>query len=187
MAPAGLGVDRIARRFRLEYGVGALTAYRWANDLTQLEVANAYSERFLGADERLFPQRVSEFEKWPRERGGREPPLSVLERLAVLYHTTVDRLIAAVLSVKALDDDAMQQPVGLMPLVDAAVADEGQLPSQPQGSPGSGGSEQLGHDLLDRLAVGSALPIPLTRRRLGALRRSPRSTGRCTTAPARQS
>jgi hypothetical protein len=51
----GLGVDQIARRFRLEYNVGALTAYRWANDLTQLEVANAYSERFLGADERLFP------------------------------------------------------------------------------------------------------------------------------------
>jgi tetratricopeptide (TPR) repeat protein len=150
----GLGVDQIARRFRLEYDVGALTAYRWANDLTQLEVANAYSERFLGADERLFPQRISEFEKWPREQGGREPPLSVLERLAVLYHTTTDRLVAAVLSNTATDDDAMQQPVGLMPLVNAAIAGERQSPSQPQGWPGTGGSEQLGHDLLDHLAVG---------------------------------
>jgi tetratricopeptide (TPR) repeat protein len=127
--------------------------YRWANDLTQLEVANAYSERFLDADERLFPQRISEFEKWPREQGCREPPLSVLERLAVLYHTTTDRLVAAVLSNKARDD-AVQQPVELMPLVDAAVAGEGQLPSQLQAWRGSGAWEQLGHDLLDRLAVG---------------------------------
>lgn len=155
----GLGVDQIARRFRLEYGVGALTAYRWANDLTQLEVANAFSERFLGAEERLFPQRVSEFEKWPREQGGREPPLSVLERLAVLYHTTTDRLVAAVLSEKATDD-AMQQPVGHMPLAGAAVAVAGehQLAPQLKGWPSSGGSEQLGQDLLDRFAVGDRMP-----------------------------
>jgi tetratricopeptide (TPR) repeat protein/transposase len=152
----GLGVDQIARRFRLEYGVGALTAYRWANDLTQLEVANSFSERFMGADERLFPQRISEFEKWPREHGGREPPLSVLERLAVLYHTTTDRLVAAVLSNKATDDDgddAVQQPVGLMPLVDATATGERQSPSRLQGWLAFGELEQLGPDLLDRLAV----------------------------------
>jgi hypothetical protein len=96
----GLGIDEIAERFRMRYKVSALMAYRWANDRTQLEIANAYSERFLNSDDRLYPQRVSEFEKWPREQGGREPPLSVLERFAVLYQTTSDRLVAAVLSDK---------------------------------------------------------------------------------------
>ena len=104
----GLDIDEIAQRFRLEYHVGALTAYRWANDRTQLEAANAYSERFLDSNDRLYPQRISEYEKWPREQGGREPPLSVLERFAVLYRTTTDRLVAAVLSDKTPDNHPAQ-------------------------------------------------------------------------------
>jgi hypothetical protein len=157
----GLGVDQIAHRFRLEYDVGALTAYRWANDLTQLEVANVYSERFLDADERLFPQRISEFEKWPREHGGREPPLSVLERLAVLYHTATDRLVAAVLSDTTNDDDAMQ-PVGRMTTADIFLAGEGQFPSQLQEWAGSGVSGQLAMICWIALLLRCALPIRLT-------------------------
>ncbi len=103
----GLGIDEIARRFRCRYKVGALIAYRWANDLTQLEVANRYSRQFLGADAHLAPQRISEYERWPRELGGREPPLTVLQGLAVIYHTTVDRLAVAVLHDRALGQHAL--------------------------------------------------------------------------------
>ncbi len=153
-----LDIDEIARRFRVEYNVGALTAYRWANDQTQLQVANAYSEQFLDNDGRLFPQRISEFEKWPRERGGREPPLSVLERLAVLYATTTDRLVAAVLNDNTPGAQAMHQAVGLVThTADAAVAARQRTP-EAQGALPSEGSEQPGHDLLDRLALGARTP-----------------------------
>jgi tetratricopeptide (TPR) repeat protein len=81
----------------------------------------------------------------------------VLERLAVLYHTTTDRLVAAVLGDTATGDDAMQQPVGRMTSADVAAGGEPQLWSQPQGWPASGGSQSLGHDLLDRLAVGERM------------------------------
>ena len=156
----GLGIDDIARRFRLRYGVGALTAYRWANDLTQLEVANAYSERFLGSDERLFPQRISEFEKWPREQGNREPPLSVLERLAALYHTTIDRLVGAVLATKELGGHAVRPSAELTTQTpNAAAAAVPQLPPQLPGWSAYGRWQRLGDDLLDGLALGeSTLP-----------------------------
>jgi len=104
---AGLSIDEIAEQFCQRDHVGVLTAYRWANDLTQLEAANAYSEQFLEGDERLWPQRLSEYEKWcSGELGGREPPLSMLSRLAVIYHTTAQRLIGAVL--KEQDPEAPQ-------------------------------------------------------------------------------
>jgi tetratricopeptide (TPR) repeat protein len=148
----GLGVDQIAHRFRLKYEVGALTAYRWANNLTQLAAANAYSERFLNPDERLFPQRISEFEKWPHELGGREPPLSILERLAALYHTTTDRLVAAILSTKEPDGHAMPTQTGLTRRANDAVATQRQSPHRRKWPP-SERLDQLGDDLLDRLTL----------------------------------
>ncbi len=155
----GLDIDQIAQRFRLEYNLGALTAYRWANNRTQLEAANAYSEQFLDSNDRLYPQRISEFEKWPREQGGREPPLSVLERFAVLYHTTTDRLVAAVLSDKTPDNHALQQAVGLvMHTANTAVAARRQAAPETQGWSLSEGSEELGQDLLDRLALAERAP-----------------------------
>jgi tetratricopeptide (TPR) repeat protein len=107
----GLSIDQIAHRFRQTHNVGALTAYRWANNQTQLETANTYSEQFLDPDERLYPQRVSEYEEWPHEQGGREPPLSVLERFAVLYHTTPTRLITAILNDRAPEVPAAHKPI----------------------------------------------------------------------------
>jgi len=93
----GLDVDEIAHRFRMDYRVRALTAYRWANDLLQRQVVDAYSQRFLNGDKRLHPQRLSEYENWPPgELGGREPPLSMLSRFAAIYHTTTARPVAAI-------------------------------------------------------------------------------------------
>jgi tetratricopeptide (TPR) repeat protein len=151
----GLDIDQIAHRFRQRYNVGALTAYRWANSQSQLDLANTYSERFLDPDQRLYPQRVSEYEKWPHEHGGREPPLSVLERFAILYHTSPTRLITAVLKDTRPDEEAMSQADqgALARVADGAGADERQPASELQGWPAAGGPEEPEHDLLDRLAL----------------------------------
>lgn len=152
----GLSIDQIAHRFRQTHNIGALTAYRWANNQTQLETANTYSEQFLDPDERLYPQRVSEYEKWPHEQGGREPPLSVLERFAVLYHTTPTRLITAILNDTEPDEQATSHAEhrGVTRAADVAGGDEPQMASGLQGWPAaSGPAAEPEHDLLDRLAL----------------------------------
>jgi len=151
----GLSIDEIAHRFRQTHNVGALTAYRWANNQTQLEAANTYSEHFLDPDERLYPQRVSEYEKWPHEQGGREPPLSILERFAILYHTTPTRLITAVLNDRQPGERAMSQADQgtVSGAADAAGVDEPGVTSGLQWWPAAGEPEEPEHDLLDRLAL----------------------------------
>jgi tetratricopeptide (TPR) repeat protein len=150
----GLDIDEIAHRFRQTHNVGALTAYRWANNQTQLETANTYSEQFLDPDERLYPQRVSEYEKWPHEQGGREPPLSVLERFAILYHTTPTRLITAILNDSEPDEQATSQAEqGATSAAEAVGTDDRRMAPGLQGWPAAGGPEELEHDLLDRLAL----------------------------------
>jgi tetratricopeptide (TPR) repeat protein len=151
----GLDIDQIAHRFRQTHNIGALTAYRWANNQTQLEAANTYSEQFLDPDERLYPQRVSEYEKWPHEQGGREPPLSVLERFAVLYHTTPTGLITAILNDPQPQEQATS-PADQETVTRAANGtgvDERQMASGLQGWPADGGPDKHEHDLLDRLAL----------------------------------
>jgi len=155
----GLDIDEIARRFRRACNVGALTAYRWANNLTQLEVANTYSEQFMDGEDRLYPQRVSEFEKWPHEQGGREPPLSLLERFAKLYHTTPNRLIAAV-----LEQDAPAAEAGNLPATGDSAATARPLtirhaPPQPWTMLGTGGRGQVGTRRLLPATIDSAEQI----------------------------
>lgn len=91
------GIDEIASRFRREYRVGGLRAYRYANDMTLERVANTYNSTLDPDDpHRITLQMVWQWEHWPEGHRCAQPSLVVLERLAVIYGTTITCLVAAI-------------------------------------------------------------------------------------------
>ncbi|MCU1646004.1 MAG: hypothetical protein JWN03_6279 [Nocardia sp.] len=89
-------VEPLAAELR-QRGYRPRAAWRYANDLTQPEVAdqfNALTDSFA-----MRASRISEYERWPFARDGTararspRPTLSALRTLAVIYGTTWDQLV----------------------------------------------------------------------------------------------
>ena len=94
----GLDLDQRAHRFRQPTsagGVGArgLESYRLANDLSQTDLAAEYTAHYGGG---VTASIVSRWEAWPDGHRPIQPSLLVLQRLAVIYHTSAPTLLAAI-------------------------------------------------------------------------------------------
>jgi tetratricopeptide (TPR) repeat protein len=94
----GLDLDQRAHRFRQPrsaggIGAGGLESYRLANDLSQTDVAAEYTHRYGGGTTASI---VSRWEAWPDGHKPIRPSVEVLQRLAVICHTTAPTLLAAI-------------------------------------------------------------------------------------------
>lgn len=87
----GWTYDRIAAEFQRRYHVGPLTAHRWAHRMTLQDVADHWNQLRVDDERVMVLQTISDW-----ERGVREPPVSVLNRLAQIFHTTTANLIEGV-------------------------------------------------------------------------------------------
>ena len=80
----GWSYRRIALEWQCAYGLNARLAFRLAHGWTQEEAARRWNERFSGEGPPRTGKNFSYWESWPA-RGGREPSLRTLARLAELY------------------------------------------------------------------------------------------------------
>ncbi|MBG0824905.1 helix-turn-helix transcriptional regulator [Planomonospora sp. ID91781] len=88
----GFTVDQIAVVLSLDHEVSPLRLYRYAAGLTAAQVVAAFNDLDPSGTASLRESRLYDYELWPD--GGRRPSAQTLQRLARIYGTTPDRLLA---------------------------------------------------------------------------------------------
>lgn len=90
----GASTKQIALALCERYGVGRMTAFRWASDLSLAQAADRYNQLRDDPDQKMTGARISEWERWPQPRS-RRPPVDALVTLSEVYNCHAGDLIDA--------------------------------------------------------------------------------------------
>jgi tetratricopeptide (TPR) repeat protein/transcriptional regulator with XRE-family HTH domain len=91
MLSSGCSVELIVEEMVRRWSFRPRQAWRYANRLSQDDVAARYNELADDPDARMTGKRISDYESWPY--GGARPAPRVLAILALVYGTSPERLI----------------------------------------------------------------------------------------------
>lgn len=91
MVGRGCGVELIVEEMVRRWSFRPRQAWRYANRLSQEDVAARYNELAGDPDAKMTGKRISDYESWPD--GGAHPAPRMLRILALVYGTSPERLI----------------------------------------------------------------------------------------------
>jgi len=91
MLARGCTLEQVVDEMMLRWNFRPRQAWRYAHRLTQGDVAARYNELANDPDAKMIDKRISDYENWPRK--GSRPSPDVLDILAQVYETRIEKLI----------------------------------------------------------------------------------------------